>query len=425
MNVNVDLNQPSRPPDCGARFSQSGESARPGFGLVRRRFHLQNRPAALHRRRPGIVRAVAATGARIFLDLKLHDIPNTVAKAVAAAGDLGVQMLTVHLSGGRAMLEAAVAASPPNLSLLGVTVLTSATPGNSDGNRSELWRRGTGVCASPSSGRKSGIDGLIAQPARAANSSRTTRQRNQADHAWRSPELGGGGRSKAIHHPERSVAKWRRLPGHRTPDHGRIRILAQAVERILRRDLRVTLGDSYHARRAARLRRPRAAIRSAEHGGGRSAPGNRHFARSCAFIAGGVPRFPSAILDPMRMWRISASQREIVRRWTGGGVVPHGDDLTYSVIIPAQSPVFRPLLARHLFRYSRGNSRGFAGERHRCHARELSLAKSLGGLFRQCGPRGRDERRPKNCRRGASAVPRGIAAPGQHSTLEIAPPLPR
>ncbi|MCA1658720.1 MAG: orotidine 5'-phosphate decarboxylase, partial [Verrucomicrobiaceae bacterium] len=45
---------------------------------------------------PAIVQAVAATGAKIFLDLKLHDIPNTVAKAVAAAGELGVQMLTVH-----------------------------------------------------------------------------------------------------------------------------------------------------------------------------------------------------------------------------------------------------------------------------------------------------------------------------------------
>ena len=68
---------------------------------------------------PEIIRDVAATGAKIFLDLKLHDIPNTVAKAVTAAGELGVQMLTVHLSGGRAMLSAAVEARLPNLSLLG------------------------------------------------------------------------------------------------------------------------------------------------------------------------------------------------------------------------------------------------------------------------------------------------------------------
>src|ERR1700686_3926713 len=76
---------------------------------------------------PEIVRAVAATGAKIFLDLKLHDIPNTVAKAVGAAGELNVQMLSVHLSGGRAMLQAAAAAKSPGLLLLGVTVLTSST----------------------------------------------------------------------------------------------------------------------------------------------------------------------------------------------------------------------------------------------------------------------------------------------------------
>ncbi len=75
---------------------------------------------------PEIVRAIAATGAGVFLDLKLHDIPNTVAKAVAAAGELGVQMLTIHLAGGRAMIDAAIAAKALNLKLLGVTVLTSA-----------------------------------------------------------------------------------------------------------------------------------------------------------------------------------------------------------------------------------------------------------------------------------------------------------
>jgi orotidine-5'-phosphate decarboxylase len=112
---------------------------------------------------PGIVRAVAATGAKIFLDLKLHDIPNTVAKAVAAAGDLGVQMLTIHLSGGRAMLDAAVEARPPNLSLLGVTVLTSATPEtlSETGVNSGIAEQ---VLRLAELGKKSGIDGLIASP---------------------------------------------------------------------------------------------------------------------------------------------------------------------------------------------------------------------------------------------------------------------
>jgi orotidine-5'-phosphate decarboxylase len=75
---------------------------------------------------PEIVRAVSKAGAKVFLDLKLHDIPNTVGSAVAAAAELGVGMLTLHLMGGRRMLEAAVAACPSHMLLLGVTVLTSS-----------------------------------------------------------------------------------------------------------------------------------------------------------------------------------------------------------------------------------------------------------------------------------------------------------
>src|SRR5690349_20953232 len=56
---------------------------------------------------PDIVRRIRATGASVFLDLKFHDIPNTVAKAVASAVRLDVQMLTIHTSGGPAMMRAA------------------------------------------------------------------------------------------------------------------------------------------------------------------------------------------------------------------------------------------------------------------------------------------------------------------------------
>src|ERR1700720_3842468 len=75
---------------------------------------------------PEIVRAVTANGAKVFLDLKLHDIPNTVARAVESASRLGVQMLTIHLSGGREMVHAATGARLNDMLLLGVTVLTSA-----------------------------------------------------------------------------------------------------------------------------------------------------------------------------------------------------------------------------------------------------------------------------------------------------------
>jgi len=77
---------------------------------------------------PNYVREVAGMGFNIFLDLKLHDIPNTVAKAVESLAPLPIAMLTLHTAGGGEMMRAAKAAQQkhnPNLLLLGVTVLTS------------------------------------------------------------------------------------------------------------------------------------------------------------------------------------------------------------------------------------------------------------------------------------------------------------
>jgi orotidine-5'-phosphate decarboxylase len=73
----------------------------------------------------GLVRELRDRGLQVFLDLKWHDIPSTVAGAVRAAGDLDVAMATVHTLGGPAMLKTAAAAAPPSLALVGVTVLTS------------------------------------------------------------------------------------------------------------------------------------------------------------------------------------------------------------------------------------------------------------------------------------------------------------
>lgn len=77
---------------------------------------------------PDYVRRVADQGFNVFLDLKLHDIPNTVAKTVQSLAPLPIGMLTLHTSGGREMMEWAVKAQrqyKPQLLLLGVTVLTS------------------------------------------------------------------------------------------------------------------------------------------------------------------------------------------------------------------------------------------------------------------------------------------------------------
>jgi orotidine-5'-phosphate decarboxylase len=71
------------------------------------------------------VREMAAIGLPIFLDLKFHDIPNTVAKAIQALRPLEPAILTVHAAGGRAMMEDAKAAAPPSTKVVAVTVLTS------------------------------------------------------------------------------------------------------------------------------------------------------------------------------------------------------------------------------------------------------------------------------------------------------------
>jgi orotidine-5'-phosphate decarboxylase len=120
---------------------------------------------------PDIVKKIRALGALVFLDLKFHDIPNTVAKAVAAAVQLDVQMLTVHTSGGSEMLKAAEQAAqenawklgrPPPL-VLGVTVLTSLDSGalrevGSDVNVEFQVRRLAMVAT------KAGLRGLVCSP---------------------------------------------------------------------------------------------------------------------------------------------------------------------------------------------------------------------------------------------------------------------
>src|SRR5436309_3670678 len=111
---------------------------------------------------PEIVRAVLATGVKVFLDLKLHDIPDTVAKSVEAASALGVQMLTIHLSGGAEMIQAATARKG-KMSILGVTVLTSANDQTlrETGISDKLDKQ---VVRLAKLGIENGIDGIVASP---------------------------------------------------------------------------------------------------------------------------------------------------------------------------------------------------------------------------------------------------------------------
>jgi len=116
---------------------------------------------------PNVVREIAKTGAKIFLDLKLHDIPNTVAGAVASAANLGVDMLTIHLSGGEAMIRAAVDNGSKELTILGVTVLTSLNEEalGSIGVTDDVEKH---VARLAMLGVKCGVGGLVASPREAA-----------------------------------------------------------------------------------------------------------------------------------------------------------------------------------------------------------------------------------------------------------------
>lgn len=113
---------------------------------------------------PQLVRELVASGRKVFLDLKFHDIPNTVAGAVRSAADLKVSMLTVHASGGSKMLkEAAEAAAQSSAKplVLAVTVLTSMT----DADLQEIGVSGTALSQVLRLGalaRQAGCGGLVA-----------------------------------------------------------------------------------------------------------------------------------------------------------------------------------------------------------------------------------------------------------------------
>jgi orotidine-5'-phosphate decarboxylase len=109
--------------------------------------------------RPG-VREMAALGLPIFLDLKLHDIPNTVGKAMQALAGLEPAIVTIHAAGGRAMMEDAKAAASANTKVVAVTMLTSldgddlAAMGVHDGIEAQVQRLAD-------SARGAGLDGIV------------------------------------------------------------------------------------------------------------------------------------------------------------------------------------------------------------------------------------------------------------------------
>jgi orotidine-5'-phosphate decarboxylase len=176
--------------ESGARALELADQLRGavgGFKIGKRLFTLEG---------PSIVRALVERGDRVFLDLKFHDIPNTVAAAVSAAAGLGVWMLNVHACGGRQMMEAARDAAHDTAAregtraplVIAVTVLTSMNDAAlaDVGVSRPLMDQVIGLARLA---QQSGLDGVVASP----QETRVIREACGSNFAIVTPGIRGGG----------------------------------------------------------------------------------------------------------------------------------------------------------------------------------------------------------------------------------------
>jgi orotidine-5'-phosphate decarboxylase len=187
-------------PDQALQLADSLRGSVGGFKIGSRLFTIAG---------PSIVQSLADRGDRVFLDLKFHDIPNTVATAVSAATALGVWMVNVHASGGTAMMraahdaahEAAAKRNTPAPLVIAVTVLTSM-------NQAAL--RETGIVIDlmdqvlrlAELTKEAGLDGVVASPKETA----ALRQRLGAEFAIVTPGIRGGAASSTKDDQERTMS---------------------------------------------------------------------------------------------------------------------------------------------------------------------------------------------------------------------------
>jgi orotidine-5'-phosphate decarboxylase len=200
------------PVDAGrdiARVAPGGGGVKLGL-----EFFVANGPAGIRAARPENV--------RLFLDLKLHDIPNTVAGAMRGACRAGAQLVTIHAAGGLAMMRAALAAARESAGaaaprLLAITVLTSLDDADLDavgqrGPVAEQVRRLADLA------QQAGVAGVVCSPhevATCAGSAEPASSWSRRD----PPELGGERRPEARHHACRGDRRRGRSPRHRSADH--------------------------------------------------------------------------------------------------------------------------------------------------------------------------------------------------------------